>query len=317
MSTARAEPGGLRSDAVRVPVCPLCGGGSELAFTAEDRNRRLSAERFPYQRCRSCSTLFLSPLPEDLGRFYGSAYHPFDADGRPLWLGDGGLLAAEAWRVATLRRFLDGGRLVDIGAGAGGFAMAARDGGFAVTAIEMDAQCCEYMQNELGVRAICSDRPLEALRSLPPARVVSLWHVLEHLPDSAEVLASASEALEPGGLLALAVPNPDSLQFRLLRSHWAHLDAPRHVCLMGADALIEHARGLGLEPVLKTTSDPSGLACNVHGWVYALRPDPAAGPVRWPALKAGVELAAALAPVERRGYRGAALTLLLRKSQAG
>jgi 2-polyprenyl-3-methyl-5-hydroxy-6-metoxy-1,4-benzoquinol methylase len=295
-------------------ACPLCGGSSRFAFSAEDRNRRLSSERFSYNRCGSCATVFLTPLPEDLGRFYGSAYHPFDDAGRPLWLADDGLLAAESWRVATLRRFIDGGRLVDVGAGAGGFAAAARDGGFAVTAIEMDAQCCEYMQDELGVRAICSDRPLEALRTLPPARVVSLWHVLEHLPDSAEVLATVAEALEPGGLLALAVPNPDSLQFRLLRSRWAHLDAPRHVCLMGAEALIDHACGLGLSPVLKTTNDPSGLACDVHGWVYALRPDPAAGAVRWPALRAGVQLAAALAPVERRGLRGAALTLLLRKS---
>jgi 2-polyprenyl-3-methyl-5-hydroxy-6-metoxy-1,4-benzoquinol methylase len=293
--------------------CPLCGGPARFAFTAEDRNRRITAERFSYHRCRECSSVFLASPPRDLGRYYGGGYHQFDADGQPLWRGDPGLLAAEAWRVQTLRAIVGGGTLIDVGAGAGGFAAAARDGGFEVSAIEMDGACCELMQRELGVRAICTDRPLETLSTLPPARVVSFWHVLEHLPDPAAALAAANDALEPGGVLAIAVPNPDSIQFKLLRSRWAHLDAPRHVCLMGAGALEERARELGLEPVLKTTSDPSGLACNVHGWVYALRNDPSSGAAPYAALRAGVLLAQALAPVERRGCRGAALTLLLRK----
>jgi SAM-dependent methyltransferase len=300
-------------DTAQVHPCPMCGGRSSFAFVAEDRNRRITSEQFVYRRCGACSTVFLASPPEELGRYYGGDYHPFDGHGQPLWRSDAGLLAAEAWRVAALLRLVAPGPLIDIGAGAGGFAAAARDGGFQVTAIEMDRGCCEFMEAGLGVQAICSDRPLETLRSLPRARVVSLWHVLEHLPEPAEMLAAAADALEPGGVLALGVPNPGSTQFRLLRSRWAHLDAPRHLSLAPAAALIASAREVGLEPVLKCTSDPSGLACNVHGWVYALRRDPAGGPVGWPALRAGSQLASVLAPVERRGYRGAALTLMLRK----
>jgi SAM-dependent methyltransferase len=314
VSVTRAEtPSPMRSDAEGALRCPLCGGASAFAFTAEDRNRRIAAERFSYHRCRACSTVFLASPPDDPGRYYGGDYHQFDAAGEPFWRGDEGLLAAEAWRAQTLARLVEPGALVDIGAGAGGFAAAARDAGFAVTAIEMDRGCCSYMQERLGVRAICSDRPLEALRALGPARVVSFWHVLEHLPDPGEMLAAAADALEPGGVLAIAVPNPDSLQFRVLRSRWAHLDAPRHVSLMPARALVERARELGLEPVLETTVDPSGLACNEHGWVYALRRDPSRGPAPYAALRAGTLIDAALAPVERRGLRGAALTLLLRR----
>lgn len=294
-------------------ACPLCGGDSLFAFSAGDRNRRITAERFAYHRCRVCSTVFLASPPEDLGRYYGGDYHQFDADGEPLWRADEDLLAAEAWRVRALRGLAGTGRLIDVGAGAGGFASAAREGGYDVTAIEMDPNCCDFMESRLGVRAVCSDRPLQALRVLPPARAVCFWHVLEHLRDPGEMLAAATDALEPGGVLAIAVPSPDSLQFRLLGARWAHLDAPRHLCLMPAGALVRRARELGLEPVLQTTSDPSGLVCNVHGWVYALRQDPSTGPAPYPALRAGTLLARALAPIERRGCRGAALTLLLRK----
>ncbi len=75
----------------------------------------------------------------------------------------------------------------------------------------MSERCCRYLSEREGIDAICSDRPLEAIAQLPAARVVALWHVLEHLPNPAEVLARVAEKVEPGGLLAIAVPNPRSL----------------------------------------------------------------------------------------------------------
>jgi SAM-dependent methyltransferase len=295
--------------------CPLCGGGSVFAFAAGDRNHRTTHESFAYYRCRQCSTVFLASPPDDLGLYYTNDYHPFDREGQPRWRHDSGLLAAEAWRVGTLQDLVSPGTLIDVGAGAGGFAAAAHSAGFDVTAIEMDRECCEFMEAKLGVRAIATNQPIAALRAQPPARVVAFWHVLEHLPQPAEALSAAADALEPGGVLAIAVPNPDSIQFRLLRTRWAHLDAPRHVCLMPVAALVEHARSLGLELLLRTTSDPSGVACTVHGWVSALRSDPAGGPPRYPAIRLGTALAAVLAPAESRG-RGAAVTLFLRKLPA-
>jgi SAM-dependent methyltransferase len=296
--------------------CPLCGGPSRFAFAAEDRNRRIAGESFAYNRCSICSTVFMVDAPADLARYYSGGYHQFDDAGEPLWKGDPGLLAAEAWRVQTLRRFVEPGPLIDVGAGAGGFTAAARDGGFDVTAIEMDQDCCTYMSDALGVRAICTDEPLDALAALPPARVVTFWHVLEHLREPGTALAAAAAVLEPGGVLALGVPNPRSIQSRVLRGRWAHIDAPRHLCLMPAAAIAERARALGLEQVGETTSDPSGLACNLHGWVYALRRDPSDGLAAGAPLIGGRLITAALGPVERRGSRGAALTMFLRKPAA-
>jgi hypothetical protein len=68
--------------------------------------------------------------------------------------------------------------------------------------------------------------------------------------------------------------------------------------------------------MLRTTNDPYGRLCNVHGWVYALRRDPSLGPPSYSVMRAGTYLAALLAPLERRRCRGAALTLLLRKPSA-
>ncbi len=298
--------------APRVSACPFCGAYAAPALEAWDRNRETTDERFVYDRCPACATAFLANVPADLGVYYGAGYHGFDADGEPDWRVEPFLREVEAYRVALLRRHVEPGALIEIGAGAGGFAAAARDAGFDVTAIEMDSRCCEYLDRSVGVNAVCSDRPLDVLASLPAARVVAMWHVLEHLPNPAEALAAAAERLEPGGILAIGVPNPRSLQFRLLGSRWAHLDAPRHLCLVPIAALIERAGTLGLHPVVQTTDDPFGRHCNIHGWSYALRRRPGVGPASACSIP-GLALTRLLRPLERRAQNGSATLILLRK----
>ncbi|MEW5802551.1 MAG: class I SAM-dependent methyltransferase [bacterium] len=59
--------------------------------------------------------------------------------------------------------------------------------------------------------------------------LVIVWHVLEHLPNPAEVLREIFRILTPGGVLLLCVPNIESIQARLAGSNWFHLDLPRHL----------------------------------------------------------------------------------------
>ena len=293
-------------------ACPLCGGASSAAFVATDRNREVSEARFAYRRCRACGTVFLPEAPADLARYYADGYFDFAASGDANWRTSEFLRGVEAFRVALLRRYVSPGSLIEIGSGAGAFAAAAREAGFDVTAIEMDARCCEYLRDEVGVTVIRSDRPVDALAGLPAVSVIAMWHSLEHLPNPEEVLEAAAEHIAPGGLLAIGIPNPQSLQFRLLRTRWAHLDAPRHLTLIPAPALIARARTLGFEPVELLTDDPFGRHCNQHGWTAALAHHPARGLTAF-ARTGGAALTKLLAPVESRGLHGAATLALLRR----
>jgi hypothetical protein len=140
-----------------------------------------------------------------------------------------------------------------------------------------------------------------------------MWHVLEHLPNPAEVLARIAAQLQPGGVLALGVPNPSSLQFRLMGSRGPQVDAPRHLCLMPPDALLRKGEQLGLRGVAITTTDPEGLDFDLFGWANALRRHPANGPTPKLVGLAALALRRLAAPLERTGNRGSAVTLLLRK----
>ena len=291
-------------------LCPLCAGASRPALRARDRNRAITDERFLYERCGDCGTLFLADVPADLPRYYGGGYYPFDHEGRPLWRGNQLRELAESDRVGRLREHVRPGRLIDVGAGTGGFSAAARAAGFEVTAVEMDARCCAYIEAELGVAAMHSDDPIRALAELPSARAITFWHVLEHLPDPLAVLRAAIEKLDAGGVLAVAVPNMRSLQFRLLRARWAHLDAPRHLMLAPPEAIAEQMQELGMSCLTRFTDDLDGRECDLFGWLGALRLRPANGPAPERVQMAAFALRRLAAPIERRGLRGTAITLL-------
>jgi SAM-dependent methyltransferase len=300
----------LRRPAVSsAPACPLCEGASSIAFAATDRNRAITNEQFSYHRCGLCEALFLAPVPADLARFYPSSYY-----GLPQADELDELARGERHKIDLLLRHTEAGRLVEIGAGFGVFSRAARNAGFDVTAIEMDQRSVGYLETVVGVRAINSARPEEALRALPPSRVLAMWHSIEHLPQPWQVLERAAANLEPGGLLVVATPNPQALQFRLLGSRWAHLDAPRHLFLLPASALAARARELGLRCVSITTSDPAGRHWNRFGWEYALRRHPAVRPSTRATRMLSLLLTQALRAIEARGLNGTAYTAVFVKS---
>jgi hypothetical protein len=288
--------------------CPLCGGATDRAFVVGDRNRGVDERRFEYRRCGACATISLANVPEDLGRYYPQDYHALPS---PAALESA--VAAEEPKLALMRPWARDGALVEIGAGFGVFARAAQNAGFEVTAIEMDARSCAHLEEVVGVRAIRSEAPEQVLGELAPARAIVLWHVLEHLPRPWEVLERAASTLEPGGVLALATPNPQSLQFRLLGGRWAHVDAPRHLFLIPFPALRERAAALGLDVVAVTTSDPAGRHWNWFGWEYAARRHPARHPSTRSSQALAHALALALAPIERHGMNGTAYTAVLVK----
>ncbi|MFT4039951.1 MAG: methyltransferase domain-containing protein [Thermomicrobiales bacterium] len=291
------------------PHCPGCSSETELAYHTHDYNQRNLREQFTWYRCRQCRQLFLDPVPADLGPYYSQAYYAIPPSLHEL----AQAAARKQYQIELVRQFVAGGRLLDIGPGHGAFAYLAKQAGFDVTTIELDAGCCQILRDVVGVTTIQSDDPASVLPTLRPQRVITLWHVIEHLRDPWECLARAAARLEPGGILLVAAPNPDALQFRLLGARWVHLDAPRHVNLLPAPLLASRLAQQGLQPLLVTTNDPGGLALNRYGWRASLLN---CSERRWPraaAWRLGAPLGLLASPLERLGLRGSAYTAIFRK----
>jgi SAM-dependent methyltransferase len=291
-------------------ACALCGGETAAGLPATDRNRHLSAERFDYRTCRACGTVQLVPPPADLDRYYPSSYYTLPADRATLLAASG----PEGYKRDLVARFAGPGRLLEIGPAAGGFLVVMQEAGYDCSAIEMDADCCRHLSDVVGVDAHRSDDPAAALAGLGPFDVIALWQVIEHVPDPAGVLAAAARALAPGGIVILGTPNPDSLQFRLLRARWVHLDAPRHLYLIPSSELVREAQELGLQVALMTTRDVGTRTWNLFGWRESF-----AGAAGRPRARAALRVAGSIvarlmAPIERREGHGATYTLVLSRT---
>ena len=70
-----------------------------------------------------------------------------------------------------------------------------------------------------------------SLESLPNKAfdIISLWHVLEHLPQTEEVITKIHDLLTSKGVLIVAVPNFSSHDSLHYKKNWAALDVPRHL----------------------------------------------------------------------------------------
>jgi SAM-dependent methyltransferase len=309
-ATARAR--GRTRGRAAPPACPLCGGATRHAFTASDLNRAAGEARFDYARCRSCDSYFLTSPPDDLSPYYPQEYYELPS-AREL----DRLAQSQAPIVEMLRERAGGtGRLVEVGPGEGVFARAARNGGFDVTAIEMDSRACEHLREVAGVQAINSALAQDVIATLPPSRAIVMWHVIEHLRRPWEVIERAAANLQDGGVLAIATPNPRAVQFKLLRRRWAHLDAPRHLFLIPAETLARRCAELGLGLAATTTDDPAGRHWNRFGWEYALRRAPRSRPATRTSVVLSAAIARAVGPIERRPGNGCAYTSLFVKLPA-
>jgi hypothetical protein len=90
------------SSAAAASNCPFCGGPSSHAFTARDRNREITRERFEYASCQHCGTLFMADPPADLGRYYEGDYYHFGPDGEPLWRSNEHRKRSASYRVGLV-----------------------------------------------------------------------------------------------------------------------------------------------------------------------------------------------------------------------
>ena len=223
--------------------CPICGGDQAILAFEIDRGADGISQNL--LRCVQCGYHRARPLPspEDLASCYGSEYGCYVDQGRP---GQRSLLR----RVRRIERMAGKkGRLLDVGAGTGGFAWAALQDGWDAYSLETSPYAHAQASERLGSRAIGV-----GLEQLPPSMdgfdAITLWAVIEHLPDPMPLLAQAVGRLSTGGLLYLQAPHVASLAARVYKGNWRLLKhSPDHVGFFITKTMHHVADGLGLKVV--------------------------------------------------------------------
>lgn len=116
------------------------------------------------------------------------------------------------------------GSLLDVGAGTGDFLKVAKEKGWQVHGMEPNKNAAK-LALEKGIDLKASLNDFEGKQF----DVVTLWHVLEHIPDLEETILKLAALVKPQGALIIAVPNFKSFDARRYGKFWAAYDVPRHL----------------------------------------------------------------------------------------
>jgi 2-polyprenyl-3-methyl-5-hydroxy-6-metoxy-1,4-benzoquinol methylase len=114
--------------------------------------------------------------------------------------------------------------LLDIGAGTGDFLIEAKKKNWNVEGIEPNSKA----QNLAQTKGLKLHKEVEEL-SGKKFSVISMWHVLEHVPNLEEQIKTLHTILEEDGFVIIAVPNFKSYDAIYYKEHWAAYDVPRHL----------------------------------------------------------------------------------------
>ena len=246
-------------------TCRICGSLDEHPLFHPKEAKVGTWESYEYFQCKSCSTLQITSIPEDLSTYY-SNYYSGDpvASPRPLKqrlkilrdryeaFGHGAigcLLSILVSRNAVLRplsclHLSASTRILDVGCGAGGLLRDLQAAGFNhLLGVDPFIKQDLYFPPGLTIRK-CT---LEEVNS--PWDLVVINHVFEHLPEPRSILSAVSKLLTPGGHCLVRIPTVSSYAWRKYRTNWCQLDAPRHLYLYSLGSITRLAAEFGFVPV--------------------------------------------------------------------
>lgn len=206
-------------------------------FLLENHNTNLSVKdylvsgetfRLVYDQNLDLLKTIPQPIEEELSRYYESQEYISHTDTKR------GLLSllyqmVKKWSLQKkveliLRQNNGSGSLLDIGAGTGDFLITAKNKGWEVYGMEPNKNASRLASE----KGITLESNLDKFIG-KQFDVVTLWHVLEHIPKLDETIVTLSKLVKTNGVLIIAVPNYKSFDAQYYKEFWAAYDVPRHL----------------------------------------------------------------------------------------
>lgn len=198
--------------------CPLCDRSSR---------RRFSKYGYWIRECVACQHRFVELIPsaQHVTTVYDDRYFQGGGAGYPDYLAEADLLRQQGRRYAKLLfRYMQPGRMLDVGAAAGFILQGFTDCGWEGYGIEPNPQMAAHAHNQLGLSVRSTS--LEQFQTADRYDLITLIQVLPHLFDLRRALQVASHHTQPGGFWLIETWNRQSITARLLGQHWHEYSPP-------------------------------------------------------------------------------------------
>lgn len=259
--------------------CKVCTSKRLQEYIVEERMLN-KGERFRYQCCRKCGTLFLAEEVPNIGQYYKGDYYSFHLEvprksRMPVWIKRifinsfifGRTCEPIVQRLMPSEVVALGGtrakkeeKILDVGCGNGSLIYLLNQNGYL---------------NTVGIDLYCKETPypvnfyqssLYDIHDKEKYDVIMFNHSFEHMENPKEILDKVAKLLSDKGRCIIRVPVGSCEAWKRYSVHWYQIDAPRHYFLYSPKALSYLCKKAGLEiyHVLYTGGVPSFVISEMY-----------------------------------------------------
>ena len=200
-------------------------------------------------KCRKCGLVFINPRPSQslVLKGYekaGGDEYVSQADGRvETFRHSVELIEKLAFHGKKLKA-----KVLDVGSAAGFFLKAAKDAGWDSHGVEPNGWMVKWGNKKFGLKM--QQGTLETAKFPKNSfDLVTMWDVLEHVPDPKKTLKDANAFLKPGGFLVINFPNIGSTLARIAGRRWWFLTSV-HLYYFTPETLSKMLEQSGFEVVV-------------------------------------------------------------------
>lgn len=248
--------------------CPACDSAMLREAFAKDG--------FSHRQCTSCDFVCMDPYPADdtikelyAGRYYTNSRELFEAPRLRL----AGTATPYSAPMAELESIIDrtarsgdSGDWLDVGGGIGAFAalIARKRPNWTVTLNEFNPRSIEIAQSQFHIAATTDDA-VQLAGQGKSYDVISFIAVVEHIPLPKAVIEQYARLLNPGGSLAIVVPNFTRLSAAVAHAASSSVCPPFHVSLFSRNNLKSMLKSIGFfDSVEISESGPAAFSLIQH-----------------------------------------------------
>lgn len=192
------------------------------------KDHSVSKEEFSLLYNKELDMLVTTPEPDNLEKYYESDAYISHTDAETT-LVDRVYQSVKKYSLNKKVKLIVGltnsqKTLLDVGAGTGDFLNTAKSKGWQIDGVEPSS----IARKKAAAKGLNLNENLKSLTN-KKYNIITLWHVLEHLPNLEEQLIALKSLLTEDGHIIVAVPNYRSLDARHYKEYWAAYDVPRHL----------------------------------------------------------------------------------------
>lgn len=229
----------------KIKRCNICGN-LNADFWAKKNS-------FEIYKCNQCDAIFVGGK-YDVSKIYsedyfsgaksGFGYVDYDRDKAPM-------VKTFDYFLTVIEKFCpEKGKLLDVGAASGFFLKIAQKRGWNVNGVEIsEFAASKAREKELDVIT----GAIEDLQNCGECfNVITMWDVIEHMPDFASTLDATNKLLENGGIIAINTPDSGSFVAKMLGKSWHLLTPPEHLVIFNQKNLSDLLKKKGFKILVIT-----------------------------------------------------------------